>query len=39
MTTSRYSRQELVLGKKAQKKLEQSTVAVVGLGALGSVAA
>ncbi len=34
----RYSRQELIIGKEAQKKLCQSTIAIVGLGALGSVA-
>ncbi len=32
-----YSRQELVIGKKAQKKLEKSKVAVIGVGALGSL--
>jgi len=31
------SRQELVIGKEAQKKLEQSKVAIVGLGATGSL--
>ncbi|HLC95814.1 MAG TPA: HesA/MoeB/ThiF family protein [Candidatus Nanoarchaeia archaeon] len=34
----RYSRQELVLGKKGQKKLERARIAIVGLGAVGSVA-
>ena len=34
----RYSRQELVLGKNNQQLLENSTVAVVGIGALGTVA-
>ncbi|MBI5393130.1 HesA/MoeB/ThiF family protein [Candidatus Woesearchaeota archaeon] len=32
----RYKKQELVLGKEGQKKLAKATVAVVGLGALGS---
>jgi molybdopterin-synthase adenylyltransferase len=32
-----YSRQELVIGKKAQKKLEKSKVAIIGVGALGSL--
>ncbi len=36
---SRYNRQELLIGKKAQKRLLKSTVVVVGLGALGTVAA
>ena len=31
------SRQELVIGKKAQKKLENSKIAIVGLGATGSL--
>ena len=35
----RYSRQELLLGKKAQDKLNKSTVAIVGIGALGTTAA
>ncbi|MBI2970955.1 MAG: ThiF family adenylyltransferase [Candidatus Aenigmarchaeota archaeon] len=35
----RYSRQEIVIGKDGQKKLSQATVAVLGLGAVGSVAA
>jgi len=35
----RYSRQELVIGKKAQQKIEDSHIAIVGVGALGSVAA
>ena len=37
----RYSRQEIFgeIGKKGQKKLRKSAVAVVGLGALGSVSA
>ncbi len=37
--TERYSRQELILGKKKQKKLENSVIAIVGIGALGTVAA
>lgn len=36
--SSRYSRQELVIGSKAQAQLEKARVVVVGLGALGSVA-
>lgn len=32
-----YSRQELVIGKKAQKQLEKSRVAIIGVGALGSL--
>jgi len=32
-----YSRQELVIGKKAQKTLEKSKIAIVGVGALGSL--
>ncbi len=32
-----YSRQELVIGKKAQKQLEKSKVAIIGVGALGSL--
>ncbi|MFH1173842.1 MAG: ThiF family adenylyltransferase [archaeon] len=35
----RYSRQEAVIGKRAQQVIEQSTVAIVGIGALGSVMA
>ena len=37
----RYIRQEIFpeIGKKGQKKLNKSTVAIVGLGALGSVSA
>lgn len=35
----RYSRQEILIGKKAQQKLRNSTVSIVGLGALGSVSA
>jgi len=35
----RYARQELVIGKGRQELLRQKTVAIVGLGALGSVAA
>ncbi|MBS3135717.1 ThiF family adenylyltransferase [Candidatus Woesearchaeota archaeon] len=33
----RYSRQELVIGKDAQKKIESSSAVVIGLGALGTV--
>ncbi len=35
----RYSRQEIFLGKKSQKILSKSKVAIVGLGALGTVSA
>jgi len=35
----KYDRHRLFLGEKNQKRLEKSTVAVVGVGALGSVAA
>ncbi len=35
----RYSRQELILGKESQKKLKNSCIAVIGLGALGSLSA
>lgn len=35
----RYSRQELVLGKKAQQMLNKSTVAIIGIGALGTTTA
>ncbi|MFH1210466.1 MAG: HesA/MoeB/ThiF family protein [archaeon] len=35
----KYDRQRLFLGEKNQKKLEKSTAAIVGLGALGGVAA
>lgn len=35
----RYSRQELVIGKDCQAMLEESAVAIAGLGALGTVAA
>ena len=35
----KYSRHELVLGRKAQEKLMASKAAVVGIGALGSIAA
>ena len=37
----RYSRQEIFgeIGKKGQQKLEKGTIAIVGLGALGSVSA
>ena len=33
------SRQELVIGKDAQKKLENAKIAIVGIGALGSLTA
>ncbi|MBI3037124.1 ThiF family adenylyltransferase [Candidatus Woesearchaeota archaeon] len=36
---SRYNRQELLIGREAQKKLLKSSAAVVGMGALGTVAA
>ncbi len=39
MEKNRYSRQELVVGKAAQKKLSAANVAIIGLGALGSMAA
>src|SRR3989338_5493137 len=35
----RYQKQEIFLGKDLQKKIEKSKIAVVGLGALGSVVA
>ncbi len=35
----RYSRQELVIGKTNQKKLEKSKVCILGVGALGSLSA
>lgn len=35
--SDRYIRQELVLGKEGQAKLAQAKVAIIGLGALGSV--
>ncbi len=35
----RYSRQELLIGKKAQQMLSKSTVAIIGIGALGTTAA
>lgn len=34
-----YSRQELVIGKKNQDKLKKAKIAIVGIGALGTVAA
>jgi molybdopterin-synthase adenylyltransferase len=34
----RYSRQELFIGKVAQRKIQKSTIAVIGIGALGTVA-
>lgn len=36
---SRYSRQELVVGKVSQKRLSTANVAIIGLGALGSMSA
>ena len=39
MLMERYKKQALVLGKKAHQRLEKSAVAIVGLGALGSVSA
>jgi molybdopterin-synthase adenylyltransferase len=33
----RYSRQELLIGKKSQKKLSKAKVCIVGIGALGTV--
>lgn len=36
---SRYNRQELLIGEKAQKRLAKATALVVGMGALGTVAA
>lgn len=33
----RYSRQEILIGKEGQKKLSEKTVAIVGVGATGSV--
>lgn len=36
---SRYNRQELLIGKEAQRKLTKSIAVVVGLGALGTAAA
>ena len=33
---SRYSRQEIYLGKPHQKKLQKATVAIVGIGAIGT---
>mgnify|MGYP001579013729 FL=1 len=41
MAYSRYHRQTLftVVGKTGQKKLQKATVAIIGLGALGSVSA
>lgn len=34
--SSRYSRQEILIGKEAQEKLSNSKLAIIGLGALGS---
>ncbi len=36
---SRYDRQELLIGKKAQRQLLKSEAAIIGMGALGTVAA
>ena len=35
----RYSRQEIYLGKKAQRLIEKAKVSIIGLGALGTVSA
>ena len=35
----RYNRQELIIGKEGQDKLRNATVAIIGVGALGTVAA
>ena len=35
---SRYNRQELIIGKKAQQKLLKSTAVIAGMGALGTAA-
>jgi molybdopterin-synthase adenylyltransferase len=35
----KYSRQELVIGKKGQKALQKASIVIIGVGALGSVAA
>ncbi len=37
--SERYSRQEIVLGSEGQRKVTESSVAVVGVGALGTVVA
>ncbi len=37
--TARYSRQELVLGKAAQRKIRSLAVGIVGLGGIGTVSA
>ena len=39
--SARYSRQEIIaeIGKEGQKKIQKSHVAIIGIGALGSVAA
>lgn len=39
MNTLRYHRQELIIGKKGQALVGTTTIAIVGLGALGSVSA
>jgi len=36
---SRYSRQEILLGKNNQLKLQQAKIAIIGIGALGTVTA
>lgn len=36
---TRYSRQELILGKEGQRKLAETSVMIVGMGALGTVSA
>ena len=35
----KYAQQELVIGPGGQEKLRQSTIAIVGVGALGTVSA
>lgn len=37
--SEKYSRQELVIGEEGQTKLRESSVAIIGVGALGSVVA
>ncbi len=39
MNKDRYSRQSLVIGEKAQTQLSSKSVAIIGVGALGTVAA
>ena len=36
--TMRYDRQELIIGQEGQDKLKNATVAIIGVGALGTVA-